>query len=411
MFTKKLLNLLSKASLLLVLAIAFTACSGNDEETTDVETEEPIKIGAILPLTGDGAAYGVPMQAIAQVAVEDINANGGVNGRMLEFIWEDGKCNGQDAAAAAEKLINVDKVEVIYGGFCSSETLGAAPKAEAAGVVMLSPGSSSPDVTNAGDYIFRNYPSDTAQGEILAQLATELGFQKVGVLTEENDYTIGLEESFKSTFEEGTGVVVTESFLPTDTDFKAQITKMKGEGVDAIFVNPQTPAKADLLFKQLNEQGLGDIQLLGNDVVLGSTDILANYQDFVEGMLGAETTFNTDHPGYTKLVNGYKAKTGEAEVPFMTYGATSYDAIHLLAEGIGAVGYDGAKLKDWLYSVNGWEGVAGTLTIDQNGDPEAGHKPRMVQGGVTVPYMNEEAETTEEETTEDTETPPSLETE
>lgn len=167
-------------------------------EATIAAKGETVKIGGILPLTGDGAAYGVPLQKVAQIAIDKVNSEGGI---QLEFIWEDGKCNGQDGSAAAQKLIDIDKVQIIYGGFCSSETLGAAPIAEQAGIVMLSPGSSSPDITNAGDFIFRNYPSDSSQGVIMAGIATELGLKKVGMLTEENDYTVGIEKVFKEAFE------------------------------------------------------------------------------------------------------------------------------------------------------------------------------------------------------------------
>ncbi len=376
---------------ILVLSAALTACTQTeepgeevaDDEATEETEEGAIVIGSILPLTGDGAAYGVPMQQIAQIAVAKLNEEGGVDGREVEVIWEDGKCNGKDAAAAAQKLVNVDKVSVIYGGFCSSETLGAAPIAEAAGVVMLSPGSSSPDITDAGDYIFRNYPSDSAQGSILAEIAGDMELTKVGMLTEENDYTIGIDGSFTESFE---GEVVSESFLPTDTDFKTQIAKLKAAEVDGIFINPQTPAKADLIMKQLQESGTEGIQLFGNDVVLGNQPGLDQYATLVEGMIGAQTTFNTDHEDYEYLVSAYTEATGEEEVPYMTYGSTSYDAIFLLADAFAEVGTEADAVRDWLYEVSAWEGMAGSLSIDSNGDPEAGHVPQVVEGGTPVAY-------------------------
>jgi branched-chain amino acid transport system substrate-binding protein len=389
-----MLNTLKKLGLFSVLgllAISLTACEQTAEDTDTDETVDgeevvedgPIMVGSILPLTGDGAAYGIPMQQIAQIALDRLNENGGVDGRMVEFIWEDGKCNGKDAAAAAQKLINVDKVSVIYGGFCSSETLGASPIAEGAGVIMLSPGSSSPDVSTAGDFIFRNYPSDSAQGSIIATIATDTGLEKIGMITEENDYTIGIESAFVESFE---GETITESYLPTDTDFKTQITKLKNEGVDGIFINPQTPAKSDLIMKQIQELGTEGIQLFANDVVLGHSEGLTQYATLVEGMIGAETTYNTDHEDFEYLVEQYTERTGEAEVPYLTYGSTSYDAIFLLADAFEAVGTDAAEIRDWLYDVDGWEGMSGSLTLDTNGDPMAGHVPQMVKDAETIPY-------------------------
>ena len=139
---------------LFALGILLSACSPSDDGTG------PIKIGFIGPLTGEASPYGVDTLNGAKLAVDEINEAGGVNGRMIEIIAEDGRCTGTDAASAAQKLVNVDKVVAIVGGQCSGETLAAAPIAESAKVVMISPVSSSPDVTAAGDFIFRDYPSD-----------------------------------------------------------------------------------------------------------------------------------------------------------------------------------------------------------------------------------------------------------
>lgn len=195
-----LYDMATKAAASVTAAVTATS-TPKAASTTKPATGEAIKIGAILPLTGDGAAYGVPLQKVAQIAIDKVNKEGGIDGKKLEFIWEDGKCNGKDAASAVQKLINVDKVKIIYGGFCSSETLGIAPIAEQAHVVVLSPGSSSPDITNAGDYIFRNYPSDSSQGAILAEVAKGLGLKKIGMLTEQQDYTVGIQKAFKAAFE------------------------------------------------------------------------------------------------------------------------------------------------------------------------------------------------------------------
>jgi branched-chain amino acid transport system substrate-binding protein len=383
--------MLKKVAFLSILALSLTACgpavvspeADDTNDDTTVEETGPIVIGAIAPLTGDGAAYGLPVQAVANIAVEKVNEDGGINGRTLEVIWEDGKCNGADASGATQKLINVDKVQVIYGGFCSSETLGAAPLAEEAGVILISPGSSSPDITNAGDYIFRNYPSDAAQGAIDAGIAEDLGLKKIGMLTEENDYTIGIEASFIENF---SGEVVSETYLPTDTDFKTQITKLKGAGIDAFFLNPQTAPKTDLMMKQLQEQGVEGLTIFGNDVVMSSAEAIGNYPELAEGMLGAMTAYNAEHPGFIHFSEKYMAENGTDEVPFVVYAATSYDLIMLLAEGIGEVGNDAEALKTWLYGVENWDGTAGSLTIDENGEPGAGHQPRVIENGSPVPY-------------------------
>lgn len=351
------------------------------EESMTEDTTGPIKVGAILPLTGDGAAYGDPMQKVAQIALEKVNADGGVNGRELEFIWEDGKCNGADAANAARKLIDVDKVQLIYGGFCSSETLAIAPIAEKAGVIVLSPGSSSPDVTNAGDYIFRNYPSDATQGLVLAEEANRRGYKKVAILSEQNDYTLGLQGAFEGSFD---GEVEVQTFLPNDSDFRTPLLKLKTGEPDALFINPQTPAKADLAFKQLEEMEW-DVALIGNDVVAGFQDLISKYADTLEGMLVAEFAFDRNNPEFMALEDKYSENTGE-DLPYGTYASTSYDAVFILAEAIAAAGNDADAVKAHLYAIDARAGLGGSLTFDENGDPEAGHRLEEIQGGEVVVY-------------------------
>src|SRR3989344_4743654 len=152
----------------------------------------PIKIGVVLPLTGDAAVYGEPARNVYQMAVDEINKAGGVNGRELSLVVEDGKCNGKDAASAAQKLVNVDNVKVIIGGICSSESLAITPIAAEKKVAVFSPGSSSPALTNYSPYFFRNYPSDASQGKVLAEIAyNDKNWRKVAFLQEQTDYALG----------------------------------------------------------------------------------------------------------------------------------------------------------------------------------------------------------------------------
>ncbi|MFO0780480.1 MAG: ABC transporter substrate-binding protein [Candidatus Gracilibacteria bacterium] len=388
------------AALGFVMAASLSACADIDDEgssstqqqTSTTQTQavtgktegETMKIGGILPLSGDGAAYGEPLQKVAQIALDEVNAKGGVQGKKLEIIWEDGKCNGNDAAIAANKLINIDKVKVIYGGFCSSETLAVAPIAEAAKVVVLSPGSSSPDITNAGQYIFRNYPSDATQGKVLAEGAKEKGFKKVGVLSEQNDYTLGIQRVFDAKFKELGGEVVTSTYLPDDTDFRTSLLKLKSEGVDALLVDPQTPAKADLIFKQLEEMKW-DVKLMGNDVVAGYQDLISKYAKLVEGMVVAEFTYDKENPEFKKLAAKFKEVAGK-ELPYGTYASTCYDAVYILQEALEKSGNDAEAIKTYLAGIKDRKGLGGSLTFDENGDPKAGHSLEMVKDGKVAAY-------------------------
>src|SRR3989344_5758192 len=152
-----------KNKLILILAILgliFIIACGNKEN---------IRIGFIGPLSGDVASIGQSVKAAIELGVEEVNQAGGINGQPLEVIYEDGKCGPKDSTDAANKLINIDKVPVIIGGGCSSETLAAAPIAETSKVTLLSYCSSNPKITESGDYIFRTYPSDAFQGKVAAE--------------------------------------------------------------------------------------------------------------------------------------------------------------------------------------------------------------------------------------------------
>lgn len=395
------------ASLMFLLA----ACAdGPIDQPTDTSNDQQVaeesntlKVGAIFPLTGDGAAYGDPLQKVAQIALEEVNAAGGVNGKEIEFIWEDGKCNGADAANAARKLIEVDQVKVIFGGFCSGETLAVAPLAEAAGVIVLSPGSSSPDITTAGDYIFRNYPSDAKQGKVIGEEANAKGYAKVAMLTEQNDYTIGIQNVFSEHF---TGEVISETYLPDDSDFRTALVKLQSEEPDALFINPQTPTKADLIFKQIEEMDW-DVDMIGNDVVAGYQDLTTKYAELVEGMLVAEFAFDRSNPDFIALEEEFKTRTG-TDLPYGTYASTTYDAVSIVRDMLTVSETDTEAMKNFLYGLSGRTGLSGSLTLDSNGDPNFEHRLETIVGGEVVPYesegsMMEEGEAMEDESMEEAE--------
>lgn len=367
MLKKQLLGGLATAALLLA------SCS------TGTTSESDFVIGGIAPLSGDAAGIGSAMQNAIELAVADVNTAWAEKGMTLDITWEDGQCTGQSGAAAAQKLINVDGMQLILGGLCSSETLGAAPIAEEAGVVLFSSGSSSPDVTTAGEYVYRNWPSDAYQGIAFANLAEDMGWEKVGVITELTEYTEGISNSFAENF---TGEAVEESFLSEDNDVKTQLTKLAAEEVDVIFVNVQTEVKADLVFSQMQEQGIAGPFIL-NDVAGTHTTILTDYADFIEGSYTATFNVDTESADYMAFEESYMTAYGE-ELSFASYQAAAYDATWLLAGALAEAGNDGATLKAYLDAYSGYNGLTGNITFDSNGDLNGGHSVFMIEGGELV---------------------------
>lgn len=351
-------------------------------EVKPVQPQGTYKIGVMLPLTGDGAAYGLPLQKSAKIAFDELNAKGGVNGRRLEAVYEDSKCNPKDGNAAAQKLINVDKVKVIIGGACSGETLGAAPIANDNKVVMVSPSATSPDITSkGGDFVFRLAPSDAYAGVVASDYAyNELKAKKAAIISETTDYAQGLRRVFKENFEKlGGQVVADDTYNPEDTDFRTQVAKVKAaRGPDVIYVVPQAPAKGVLLVRQIKEAGLKQ-QLLTAEVIIGRNVIKDNAAD-MEGLIGVEQKFDEKSPKAAGLLGKYKSQAKE-DPPFPAYMSAAYDAVYLVSDAIAKGGYDGENIRDYFYAVNNYEGAVGKVSIDENGDVVLDFNVRQVRNG------------------------------
>lgn len=359
-----------------------------DEKTDETVKEESIVIGALLPLSGEAATYGLPAQKVLQIAQKNINDAGGISGKKIELAFEDGSCSSDMANKAINNLVSVKKVGVVIGGFCSSETLAAAPVVEQNKVVILSPASSSPKITTAGDFVFRNYPSDNAQGEVLAGYAAKKGYKKVGILVEEQPYTEGIADTFSAAFSKTDGTTVVEKFATDASDFRTQITKLQAEKVDVFFVDMQAPPKAGIIVKQLIEAGAKGPYIL-NDVAIGSMEeVIKPYTKDIEGSVGAEVPYDKENPQLPKLQESYKALANGQDLPYLPYMTPTYDTLFIIKEAIEKVGYDSVKIKDYLYTVKGRKGLAGTLSFDANGDPgtEYRHSLKIVKNGVVEDY-------------------------
>ncbi len=363
---------------LVVAGIVLYGSSGAKKET--------IKIGLLLPLSGDAAAYGVEAKNIDELAIEEINKAGGVGGKQLELVVEDSKCDTDAAATSTSKLINEDKVQVIIGGFCSSETLAAVPLATEKKVALLSPGSGSAKLTGASAYFFRNYPSDAAQGEILAVVAaTDKKWKKIGVLQEQADYARDISDGLSKKFTELGGTVVKEEFASNATDFKSAVTKMKAAKLDALFIDAQTPATAALVLKQIGEQKWKPALLLSG-AVLGDPKMVLENKMILEGALAAEFGVAQANPQFAAVLTAYQTKYG-SEAPYQSYAQTGYDAVYMVRDALLAVGNDGTKIAEWFRTVKDWDGASGKITIKTDGDRDGGYVAETVKDGKVELYQ------------------------
>lgn len=345
---------------LFALGILLSACSPVADDGTG-----PIKIGYIGPLTGDAYTYGVDTLNGAEIKVAEINAAGGINGRMIELVVEDARCTGTDAASAAQKLINVDKVVVINGGQCSGETLAVAPIAESAKIPMMSGGSTSPDVTNAGDFVFRNIPSDALAAAATASYLQENDLGIIAIITENTDFAVGFRNALIEAMGED-AVVLNEVVEPNVKDYRTLVTRLQGEEFDAFIANGQTVATVAAMVTQFRELGLDQPIFSNNAVVSPSfSEIAGEAAEGVKVVMPPSEGANAAK--FDAFVETFTELHGPA-ASSITYAANSYDVIGVFADAIAEVGTDGTAIRDYLYNLDGYDGTIGRFSFDGNGD-------------------------------------------
>lgn len=356
---------------LILCALFLTGC----KKDSDVSAKLPdlIKIGFIGPLTGNAAAYGQDVKAGISLYFKE---NPTIAGKPVEVIYEDGQCNGHDAASAAQKLINIDKVQVILGGQCSGETLAAAPIAEQNKVVLFSELSSSPDVTTAGDYIFRNYPSDAQVAKTMVDYVLD-NHKKLALITEQTDYAQAYRQAIKSNLEtagRSDALLLDEAFAADNTDFRTLLTKVNKAGAKALLAIVQTPVTGGFVVKQAKELGL-DIQIYSGDALPGK-DFFDTAKDAAEGVKVVMVAEDPSRSGYAKL----KEKVGETQASEL-FPAFGYDAAQIISEAIAKVGYNGTAIKDYLYQMPTFKGIACDVTFDENGDNNVAAGVKVARNG------------------------------
>src|SRR5574341_242222 len=239
--------------------------------TAHLTEQQPINVGFIGPLTGDAAVFGIAERNIIKLAVEEINYAGGINGRLLQVIYEDGKCTEKDAVTAAHKLIELDSVPIIIA-FCSAETIPVIPLTEPDKIILFT-SSTNPKVSEMGEYVFRNSYSDTDTARIAAETISKES-KKVGIIYELTTYPAGLKDAFVKEFEALGGKVYAEGFPQNEHDVRTQVTKLIAKNLSAIFINPDTPSAGLSVLKQLNELKFNGT-LYGN-YFGSSNDVISN---------------------------------------------------------------------------------------------------------------------------------------
>lgn len=355
---------LALGSLALSSIAAFTAAA-----------QDEIKVGEFAALTGGSASFGQSSHKGTVLAIDEINAAGGVLGKKIKLITDDDQSAAGQPATIVRKLITQDKVIAVLGEVRSSATIEAAPICQQSKIPLITPAATNPKVTEVGDYVSRVCFIDPFQGTVMAKFALSKGWKNVAVLTDvKQDYSVGLAEFFVKAFEAGGGKITKDQkYSSGDKDFKPQLTSIKGSKPDAIFV-PGYYTEVSLIAKQARLLGIKG-PLLGGDGWVGDSLLKVAGNALDGSFFSSHFSADDKSEAVQNFVKNYKAKFGGEKPDDMA--ALGYDSAMILVEAIKKAGTtEGDKLKDAIAATKDHAGVTGKITLDAQRNAQ---KPAVIQ--------------------------------
>lgn len=325
-------------------------------------------IGEVGSMTGSEATFGMSTHNGIALAFEKVNAAGGVKGKTLKLISLDDQGKPEEAATAVTKLVTQDKVIAILGEVASSRSLAMAPIAQQNRVPMITPSSTNPKVTQVGDFIFRVCFIDPFQGTVMAKFAAEtLKMKNVAILRDiKNDYSVGLANFFKETFEKAGGKIsIDTSYSAGDMDFKSQLTSIRTQKPDAIFV-PGYYTEVGLIARQAKELGL-NVPLMGGDG-WDSPKLKEIGGKAIEGSFFSNHYSEEDKsPNVQQFIAEYKTKYNMVPDGMAAMG---YDAAMVLVDALNkAPEMTNTGIRDAIAKTKEFQGVTGLITLNEHRDP------------------------------------------
>ena len=326
-----------------------------------------VKIGVAGPMTGANAAFGEQYMKGAQAAADAINKAGGINGEQIKLVAGDDACEPKQAVAVANRLVDQDKVIGVVGHFCSSNTIPASDVYADAGVIMITPGSTNPQVTERKlDAVFRMCGRDDQQGIVAGDYIVDvLKGKKVVVINDKDTYGKGLADATSAQLtKRGVKPVLEEGLTRGEKDFSALVTKIRSLGADVVYFGGLHP-EAGPLVRQLREAGLKDVKFMSDDGVV--TDELVATAGGPQYVDGVYMTFGADPrllPDSKAVVEQFRKAGTEPE----GYTLYAYASVQALADAFnGAKSNKGEDAAKWL-KAHPVETVMGKKEWDAKGD-------------------------------------------
>jgi branched-chain amino acid transport system substrate-binding protein len=348
--------------------------------------EEPIKLGANLGLSGNVARYGQWGTRGITLALEHINHGKNTNSRKFSVIYEDNEGNPAKAVSAYQKLRNLDKIEFVFT-FLSSVALTIAPLANRDHVVQIDFSATTPKYSSIDDYTFRTGIVATELASQAAKIIFEqFSVKEIGCLYIENDFGQGMYDVFKKQF--AGNIKITETFRAEDTDFKAQLLKLKASKVNSIWLVGHLN-ESGIILKQARELGI-HAQFYSDIYSIEGPDFLTAAGKQANGLIYIAPQFdiNQQNSVTAEFAKKYQEKYSEEATLFA---AQAYDAVLALAAALNKCSKPTADCaKEKLYSVN-FEGASGQISFDRSGDVSKQITLKTIKNSEFVPYLGQTA--------------------
>lgn len=345
-----------------------------------------IPIGAVISETGAAAGHGRSVRRGLDLAVEQINSDGGFEGKAFELIYRDDGTDPMKGQQAVADLISEFDVGIIIGAVSSAVTLAIAPMCEQDGVVLLSPSASAPELTGAGSYIFRNCPSDVLEASAMARFARDLGVERLAVFAVDNEFGAGLEQVFAPEFESPSRrIVASIRFREGDAaGLGERIAALTDQDPDGVYVVGYTEDVASIV-RHIRDAGLGAVILAASSADAG--DLVARIGAAAERVvLPRPASFDpeSDVPAVQEFVAAYRERYGEDPDGFAAHG---YDAAKMLL--LAMQRRDSAlpdEVRLGLNAIDDHPGASGTVSVDANGDAIQYPRLYVIRRGREVSY-------------------------
>lgn len=371
---KKFIAMLAMAS------VIFTACGKNDDRNVNKAKEDTLVIGSTFPLTGQYSNYGISTLNGIKMAVEEINANGGIGGKEISLDSLDDKGELTDSVTNYHQLVQ-NGSQAIIGTNTSTPSLAIAEASVADGIPVITPTGTEESITKGKANVFRACFTNPYQGDLLAIFAKDKLEAKTAAIlvNSSSDYSTGIADSFEKKAEElGIEVLARESYGENDTDFKAQLTSIARKNPDILLI-PDYYEKLSLITPQARDANITAAFLGGDgwDGILKTMDP-SNYDVIQNSYFTNHFSIEDTDPKVQEFIKNYKEKYGEDPTAFSALG---YDTVFILKQGFEKAESDTNEARNAAIKNIDFKGITGSFKFDENNNPQKAASIMRIDNG------------------------------